>query len=229
MSPVLEFKSVTKSLGRKSMQQIILKDISFQVKTGDIAVFVGPSGSGKTTLLTLAGLLDTPDSGEILIDGISTIKAGSRALATHRRHDLGFIFQSFNLIPVLTALENVEMALHGIEKNAGARRAKAREALVQVGLKGMEHRRPGNLSGGQQQRVGIARGLVRRPKLMIADEPTANLDRDTRDDVVDLLRGLAANFNQTLLISTHDPMVADIADQRFQIDRGRLVEEALQC
>ncbi len=200
-----------------------LDDFSVTFEPGEFAVLSGPSGSGKTTALNLIGLLDTPTSGVVKIDGQSTEGLSSNALTEIRGHKIGFIFQSFNLVPVLSALENVELALHLSGLNEGETRALASQALAEVGLGDLLDRRPNQLSGGQQQRVAIARALVKKPKLVIADEPTANLDSKTGNQVLDLMAKLNEEHDATFLFSTHDPMVMERAQRVVKILDGRLV------
>ena len=200
-----------------------LDDFSVTFEAGEFTVLSGPSGSGKTTALNLIGLLDNPTSGVVKIDGQSTAGLSSRALTEIRGHKIGFIFQSFNLVPVLSALENVELALHLSGLNEGVTRELAAESLAEVGLGDLLDRRPNQLSGGQQQRVAIARALVKKPKLLIADEPTANLDSKTGNQVLDLMRKLNEEHDATFLFSTHDPMVMERARRVVKILDGRLV------
>lgn len=202
-----------------------LDDFSVTFEPGEFAVLSGPSGSGKTTALNLIGLLDNPTSGVVKIDGQSTAGLSSRALTEIRGHKIGFIFQSFNLVPVLSALENVELALHLSGLNEGVTRELATEALAEVGLGDLLDRRPNQLSGGQQQRVAIARALVKKPKLLIADEPTANLDSKTGNQVLDLMARLNQEHDATFLFSTHDPMVMERARRVVKILDGRLVAD----
>jgi len=222
--PVLEFKHVSKSFVSGGQRQRVLKDVSFQLEPAEFLAVVGPSGSGKTTLLSLAGLLLHCDEGEIWLSGHCVSDAGPKEMSSIRRNEFGFVFQNFNLIPVLSALENVELALHGLELNRRRRRVRALESLERVGLQGLEKRRPGELSGGQQQRVGIARAFVRKPKLMIVDEPTASLDSATRYGIILLLRELSNRCGTTLLLSTHDEKVAKAAKRIVEIDNGKLSE-----
>ena len=198
-----------------------LDDVSFSVATAEFVAIAGPSGSGKTTLLNLIGCLDTPTAGEILIDGepVSALSAGARADVRARK--LGFVFQTFNLIPVLTAWENVEYSLL-IRPRDGDRRARVSAALEQVGLGDRAHHRPPELSGGQQQRVAIARALVGEPALVLADEPTANLDSATGRDIVELMRRLNREREVTFVFSTHDPRIMSAADRVLEISDGRL-------
>ncbi len=198
-----------------------LDDVSLEVEAGEFVAIAGPSGSGKTTLLNLIGCLDTPTAGEIAIDGepVGALSAGRRADLRARK--LGFVFQTFNLIPVLTAWENVEypLLITGRDGDAGAL---VRDALGQVGLGDRAHHRPPELSGGQQQRVAIARALVGTPALVLADEPTANLDSATGRDIVELMRRLNRERRTTFVFSTHDPRIMSAADRVLEISDGRL-------
>src|SRR5437773_4802791 len=198
-----------------------LDDVSFTVATGEFVAIAGPSGSGKTTLLNLIGCLDTPTAGEVLIDGesVSTLSPGQRADLRARK--LGFVFQTFNLIPVLTAYENVEYALL-IRRRGGDTATRVRAALDQVGLRDRAAHRPSELSGGQQQRVAIARALVGDPALVLADEPTANLDSHTGQEIVELMRRLNHERGTTFVFSTHDPRIMKAADRMLEISDGRL-------
>jgi putative ABC transport system ATP-binding protein len=185
----------------------------------------GPSGSGKTTLLNLIGGLDQPDSGTIRVDGQDYEKLSSSRMADLRLHRIGFIFQAYNLIPVLSAIENVEyvMLLQGIP--AGERRQRAREILDVVGLEGRHDRRPAELSGGQQQRVAVARAIVSHPSIVLADEPTANLDSKTGESLLQLMRQMNRERSVTFIFSTHDNMVMDYARRIVLIRDGRMVED----
>src|SRR5437867_4416346 len=200
-----------------------LDDVSFTVATGEFVAIAGPSGSGKTTLLNLIGCLDTPTAGEILIDGESVSALSSGGRADLRARKLGFVFQTFNLIPVLTAWENVEypLLIHPRE-GRDRRRSRVAAALEQVGLRDRARHRPPELSGGQQQRVAIARALVGEPALVLADEPTANLDSATGRDIVELMRSLNRERRVTFVFSTHDPRIMSVADRLLEISDGRL-------
>jgi putative ABC transport system ATP-binding protein len=215
----VEHVSKTYRLGK--IDVVALDDVSFAVAAGEFVAIAGPSGSGKTTLLNLIGCLDTPTSGEIRIDGeaVSTLSAGGRADLRARK--LGFVFQTFNLIPVLTAWENVEYPLL-IHPRDGDRRARVRAALVQVGPQERAGHRPPELSGGQQQRVAIARALVAEPALVLADEPTANLDSATGRDIIELMRRLNRERGVTFVFSTHDARIMSAADRVLEISDGRL-------
>ncbi len=200
-----------------------LSGISLEVKEGEFLALSGPSGSGKTTLLNLIGCLDTPSAGDIVLEGQSLGSLASKDLAALRAEKIGFVFQSFNLIPVLTALENVEVALRlsgqSVSKEACAL------ALESVGLGDFLDRRPSQLSGGQQQRVAIARALVKQPAIVIADEPTANLDSATGAAVLDLMKALNEEKGATFIFSTHDHLVLERAKRVIQLRDGQIVGE----
>jgi len=215
----VEHVSKTYRLGKVDV--VALDDVSFAVAAGEFVAIAGPSGSGKTTLLNLIGCLDTPTAGEIRIDGeaVSVLSAGRRADLRARK--LGFVFQTFNLIPVLTAWENVEYPLL-IHPRDGERRARVGAALAQVGLQDRARHRPPELSGGQQQRVAIARALVGEPALVLADEPTANLDSATGRDIIELMRRLNRERAVTFVFSTHDARIMSAADRVLDISDGRL-------
>jgi putative ABC transport system ATP-binding protein len=203
---LIELHDVTRSYGSGPARVDALRDITLEIQPGEFTVFKGPSGSGKTTLLNQVGLLDSPTEGELVIDGQKTSGLSSRAKSRLRADKIGFIFQSFNLIPVLSAQENVELALE-LAGRPGGRAQAARAILAQVGLEGLEHRRPNQLSGGQQQRVAIARALVKEPRIIIADEPTANLDSDNGEQVLATMQRLNEDLGITFLFSSHDPRV----------------------
>jgi putative ABC transport system ATP-binding protein len=198
--------------------------VSLEVPKGCLAVLAGPSGSGKTTLLQLAGLLDAPDEGEVCLDGQPVSALPERARCDLRLRRLGFVFQAFNLVPVLSALENVmlPLQLQGVPEDKARRRAEA--ALDRVGLADRLHYRPGQLSGGQQQRAAIARALAPDPLLVLADEPTASLDHAHGGPLMDLLAELAQERDVTFLVASHDPSVIARAHRVFRLADGRLVE-----
>ncbi len=214
-------KDVTKTYRLGTLTVTALAGVSLTVRTGEFLAVAGPSGSGKTTLLNLIGCLDTPTSGEIAIDGepVSALSPGRRA--DLRASKLGFVFQTFNLIPVLTAYENVEYPLL-IHRRGGNVATRVRAALEQVGLGDRAKHRPPELSGGQQQRVAIARALVGEPALVLADEPTANLDSHTGHDIIELMRRLNREHGTTFVFSTHDPRIMQAADRVLEISDGRL-------
>jgi putative ABC transport system ATP-binding protein len=203
-----------------------LKGVDVQIDAGEFTVFSGPSGSGKSTLLNLIGLLDVPSSGEVLIDGKNVAKLGEGALGVLRAKKIGFIFQSFNLIPVLSAFENVELALRlSGDLPAGQRKEKVEAALIEVGLADFMARRPSQLSGGQQQRVAVARALVKEPALVIADEPTANLDSKNSTAILEMMTRLNREHDATFLFSTHDPMVVEQARRVVYMLDGEVLRE----
>ena len=199
--------------------------VSLEVPKGCLAVLAGPSGSGKTTLLQLAGLLDTPDEGEVRLDGQSVSRLPEKARCDLRLRRLGFVFQAFNLVPVLSALENVllPLQLQGVAEDEAWRRAEA--ALERVGLSDRRHHRPGQLSGGQQQRAAIARALAPDPLLVLADEPTASLDHAHGGPLMDLLAELAVERGVTFLVASHDPSVIARAHRVFRLADGHLVQQ----
>jgi putative ABC transport system ATP-binding protein len=197
-----------------------LKKVSMEVEKGEFMAIAGPSGSGKTTLLNLIGCLDTATSGEIYLDGEPVSGKNRKTLALLRRNRLGFVFQSFNLIPVLTAAENVSFALSLLGVEGRELKERTWAMLAEVGLEGLEDRLPGKLSGGQQQRVAVARALIKRPDLVLADEPTANLDSDTGRGLLDLMAELNRRHGTTFIFSTHDPMVMEFARRLVLLHDG---------
>ncbi|MBM4391276.1 MAG: ABC transporter ATP-binding protein [Deltaproteobacteria bacterium] len=199
-----------------------LKGVTVGVQAGEFTVFAGPSGSGKSTALNLIGCLDRPSSGRVKVDGRDVEALSDGELGAVRARRIGFIFQSFNLVPVLTAAENVDLALRLAGLDDG-RKAKVEQALVEVGLQDYMTRRPSQLSGGQQQRVAIARALVKKPAIIIADEPTANLDSANAAAILDLMREMNEHSGATFLFSTHDPMVMDRARRVVRLKDGEIV------
>ncbi|MDD9945238.1 MAG: ABC transporter ATP-binding protein [Myxococcales bacterium] len=221
---ICELRNVTKSYGEGATRVDAIKNVSLAIEPGEFTVFSGPSGSGKTTLLNQVGCLDRPTDGELLIEGKPTSALNAHALSQLRAHKIGFIFQSFNLVPVLTALENVELALQLAGQTSGVRE-QALAMFPKVSLTGLEGRRPNQLSGGQQQRVAIARALVKVPVMVIADEPTANLDSDNGEQILALMEQLNADLGTTFLISTHDPRVMAHARRRIVMKDGQIVSD----
>jgi putative ABC transport system ATP-binding protein len=220
MSALVEVHDVSKTYRLGELPVAALAGVSLRLEAGEFVAVAGPSGSGKTTLLNLIGCLDTPTAGEIQIDGQSVSRLSSGARADLRARKLGFIFQTFNLIPVLTAFENVEYPLL-LTRRRGDLRQRVRRALEQVGLAERARHRPPELSGGQQQRVAIARALVTDPVLVLADEPTANLDSRTGHEIVELMRQLNRDRGTTFLFSTHDARIMTVADRVLEISDGR--------
>ena len=202
-----------------------LRGVDFNLAEGEFTAIAGPSGSGKSTLLHLIGCLDTPTQGSISVDGTKIEGLNKDQLAYLRREKLGFIFQAYNLIPVLTAMENVSFPLTLLGFSSKEIKEKAYDALKAVGLEGLENRRPMELSGGQQQRIAIARALIKNPKLVLADEPTANLDSKTGNEVLTIMKKLNEEHKMTFLFSTHDNMVMDFANRLVMLRDGKITEE----
>jgi putative ABC transport system ATP-binding protein len=223
---LLVLQDVRKDYPQGKLMVPALRGIDLTVAAGEFTAIAGPSGSGKTTTLNLIGCLDRPTGGRILLAGRDLSQLGKKELAAVRRQSIGFIFQTFNLIPVLTALENVELPLTllgGVTATEARRRAAA--ALAEVGLTGLETRRPGELSGGQQQRVAIARALVKEPKMVLADEPTANLDSENGEAVLRLMLEMNQTKGTTFVFSTHDPRVMRHARRLVTMRDGRIAAD----
>jgi len=222
METTVVCKGLTKIYRQGTTEVRALDNLDLEIPRHDFACLSGPSGSGKSTLLNLIGGLDVPSSGEVWISGERIDVMGKGRLAELRLHSLGFVFQAYNLIPVLSARENVEliMQLQGI--GAVQRGAKAQEMLAEVELEGLEDRRPAELSGGQQQRVAVARAIVSEPALVLADEPTANLDSHTAENLMDLLRHMNEEHGITFLFSTHDRLVMDYSRRLIRLRDGRI-------
>ncbi|MFI2314240.1 ABC transporter [Streptomyces sp. CB00072] len=201
-----------------------LRGVSFEIPRGELVALKGRSGSGKTTLLNLVGGLDTPDDGRITVDGTELSGLGEKGLLELRRDRVGFIFQSFGLIPILTAAENVGVPLRLRRADPAERDERVALLLSLVGLADHAEQRPGELSGGQQQRVAIARALANRPALLIADEPTGQLDAETGLAVMELLRAVVRSENVTALVATHDPQLLGLADRVLELSDGHIVE-----
>jgi putative ABC transport system ATP-binding protein len=218
--PVVRIEAVEKAYALGGVSVPALRGVSLEVEAGEFVALTGPSGSGKSTLLNILGLLDQPDAGSYTLGGRDCGGLDARALALVRRAELGFVFQGFNLIPVLSAAENVEYPLLLDGTPAKARKERVAAALDQVGLGAFAGRRPDELSGGQRQRVAIARALVKRPRLVLADEPTANLDGATAAQVVDLMKGLAREGGSTVLVATHDPRLSQRCDRVIALADG---------
>ncbi len=218
---VVELKNISKTFHMGKVSVPALRGIDLTVEKGEFLVLKGQSGSGKSTTLNIIGCLDVPTSGTVVISGESTDQMNDRELSYLRRHHIGFIFQNFNLIPVLNALENVEYPLK-LKKVENARE-KAKEALIQVGLEKQMKHRPNELSGGQIQRIAIARGIVSQPDILLADEPTANLDSKTSDQIMDLMLDLNQNRNLTFIVVTHQETVMSQASRTVELQDGLVV------
>jgi len=223
--PVVRTESLTKIYGDATRQVRALDNVSFSIEAGEFVAIMGPSGSGKSTLLYLLGGLETPTSGQVWINQTDLSAMDDNALSQLRRRQIGFVFQFFNLIPVLTAQENVAMPLilDGMPRNAATQQADL--ALDRVGLAGRKLHRPLELSGGEQQRVAIARALGTEPALILGDEPTGNLDSRSSDEVVGLLRNVVDEWGRTLVLVTHDPRIAAHADRIIFLKDGQIVDE----
>lgn len=224
----VSLRKVCKTFGEGELAVHALRDIDLDIDKGDFVCLSGPSGSGKTTLLNMIGGLDRATSGEITVANQRVDQLDKGELAEMRLRNIGFIFQAYNLIPVLTARENVEfvMQLQGVA--ADTRRQKSKEILEEVGLSGMEDRKPAELSGGQQQRVAVARALVSEPALILADEPTANLDSVTAEKLMELLRHLNDDHDITFVISTHDKLVMSHARRLLKMHDGQIIDDIQQ-
>jgi len=225
---IVQCIDVQKTYQQGQVEVHALKDISLTIEKGEFLAVAGPSGSGKTTLLNLVGGLDVSDTGNIIVDGNAFDQMSPSQLANLRLHKVGFVFQAYNLIPVLSAAENVEfvMLLQGVP--AKERRKRAKAILDDVGLKGKYDRRPSELSGGQQQRVAVARAIVSNPSIVLADEPTANLDSETGTGLLDMMKKMNREKNVTFIFSTHDNMVMEYAHRLILLHDGRLAEDRVK-
>jgi putative ABC transport system ATP-binding protein len=221
--PAVELRQLSKTYREGEAERVVLRDVSVTVAAGEIVVLVGRSGSGKSTLLNLIAGIDRPTAGSVLVNGTDLTALDEQARTQFRRRHIGFVFQFFNLIPLLTVEENLllPLDLNGLADDKGV--ARARELLERVGLAGRGESYPERLSGGEQQRVAIARALIHDPDIILADEPTGNLDADTAADVLGLLDALAREAGRTVLMATHSREVIGVADRIFAIERGALV------
>ena len=223
---LIQATNITKSYRVGDMQVPALKGISFSIDEGAFAAFVGPSGSGKSTLLNLIGCLDHPDSGTLLVNGTDIGTLSRQQAAAFRGAHLGFIFQDFNLVPVLSVYENIEYPLLMVRGwSPEKRRERVQKMIAAVDMSAQAHKRPDQLSGGQRQRVAVARALVGEPRLVLADEPTANLDHDTAYRIINLMKAMRADFGTSFIFSTHDPKIMNEAELTFTLEDGRLQQE----
>jgi putative ABC transport system ATP-binding protein len=224
----VEIEALSKSFMQAGMQTGVLHEVSLAFDRGSFSAIVGPSGCGKTTLLGLLGALDTADSGRLVVDGLDLVQASKRELTEYRRSAIGIVFQTYNLLPTLTAVENVEAGLEFLGLKAPARRARALEWLDRVGMAHLANRFPAQLSGGQQQRVAVARVLGRQPKLLLADEPTGNLDEESGERIFQCMKTLQRESNVTCIMVTHDTSLAEQTDRIIRLRDGRVVPDVLE-
>lgn len=223
-----QLDSISKVYAQGESEVYALRQVNLNIAYGEFTALCGPSGSGKTTLLNLIGALDQPTTGNVTVAGTVVSELSTVERAKFRLQNIGFVFQSFNLIPVLSALENVEfvMQLQGVDPTE--RRELAVKTLTEVGLGNMLHRRPGQLSGGQQQRVAVARAISNTPKLVLADEPTANLDSKTSQGLIELMGEMNESHGVTFVFSTHDPLVMKSARRLVNLHDGQIIEDKVQ-
>ena len=220
---LLELNKVKKVYQQGKIEVPAIRGIDLSIEPGEFTTIFGPSGSGKTTLLNMIGCLDTPTEGEIKLNGDMVSDLSRTKLAMVRRYNIGFIFQAYNLIPVLTAYENVEFAIRLINHSKEAQiKEKVLKILEEVGLKGLENRRPNELSGGEKQRVAVARALVKEPKIVLADEPTANLDSETGAEVIKIMVKMNQELGTTFIFSTHDPQIMKYAKRLLNLKDGMI-------
>jgi|TARA_B110000881_G_C18587191_1_gene525574 putative ABC transport system ATP-binding protein len=225
---VIKTQNLDKSFGSGETEIHALRDVNLEIMRGDFAAIVGPSGSGKTTLLNILCGLDTVSSGEIQVSGRSLQTMSGSELAQFRRDHIGLVFQAYNLIPVLTVLENIEYVMLLQNVPSAERKERVRKFLTEVSLEGKENRFPAELSGGQQQRVAIARAMVSHPDIILADEPTANLDSATGTQLIDMMRKFNEELNMTFVFSTHDPQIMERAKRIVTLTDGQIISDELK-
>ncbi len=221
-SPFIHCRGLTKSYQKGNTTVTPLQDLDLRIDEGRFLALMGPSGSGKTTLLNLIAGIDSPTSGDISIGGTNLAQLKRGALTEWRARNVGYIFQLYHLVPILSAFENVELPLLLSQHGRSERRKRVWKALELVGLEDRAEHRPTELSGGQEQRVAIARAIVANPRLLVADEPTGDLDRESARQILDLLRTLVADHHKTIVMVTHDPKAAGAADETLHLEKGRL-------
>ncbi|MFL1999696.1 ABC transporter ATP-binding protein [Microbacterium sp. A1-JK] len=222
-SPIYRLAGVTRTYRQRERVVAALAGVDLEIEQGDFVTIQGPTGGGKSTLLQLLGALDRPTAGSVRLGEVDVAAASNAEIGRLRATQIGFVFQGFNLIPTLTATENVDMGLEPLGLGGDERATRVAEALAQVGLADRADHRPGELSGGQQQRVAIARAVAKRPRVLLADEPTGNLDERMRDEILSVLEGLNA-AGLTLIVVTHDSAVAARARRRLRLDRGQVTD-----
>ena len=224
MSAIIETKNLVKIFKETAQEVCAVNDVNLEIEQGEFTAIVGPSGSGKTTLLNLIGGLDTPTSGKIFIDGKDISNLSEKQMTEFRLQNIGFVFQAYNLIPVLTAKENVSFVMELQNRTKTETDNRADELLAAVGLSDRANSRPAKLSGGQQQRVAVARALASKPKFILADEPTANLDSKSAENLLDIMEKLNKDENITFVFSTHDPRIMAKARRIITLEDGKIVE-----
>jgi putative ABC transport system ATP-binding protein len=229
METLVKVRDLHKVYYRGNEQIDVLQGITIDIPSGDFLALMGPSGSGKTTLLNLIGGLDTPTKGSIEVAGDRIDQLSGGKLASWRARHIGFIFQMYNLLPVLTAARNVELPLLLTKLSSAERKKRVQTALSVVGLAERANHYPRQLSGGQEQRVGIARAIVTDPTVLLCDEPTGDLDRKSGDEILNLLQTLNKDYGKTIVMVTHDPRAADCARRTLHLEKGLLVEEAVEA
>lgn len=227
MKTLFEIKKVSKIFGEKGLEIKALDNINLNITEGEFMALVGPSGSGKSTLLNVISGLDSPTSGEVYLDNKNIALLGGDELSDFRRDHIGFIFQSYNLIPVLTVKENIEYIMLLQKKSEKEREVAVKEILEKVGLSGYENRFPKQLSGGQQQRVAVARAIVSKPQIILADEPTANLDSKTGTDLINLMAKLNEDYRTTFVFSTHDQKIMSRAKRLVTLQDGKIIDDKI--
>jgi len=227
MKKVIEIKALYKIYSETEVEVKAVNGISLDFEEGEFTAVVGPSGCGKTTFLNMVGGLDSPTSGTIKIDGTDISTLSSKELIDFRLHNIGFVFQAYNLIPVLTAKENAEFIMQLQKKSKEEREQRIAELFTAIGIEGKENVRPNRLSGGQQQRVAVARALASKPKFILADEPTANLDSKATSDLLDIMRKLNQHENITFIFATHDQRVIDRAKRVVTLEDGKVISDEL--
>lgn len=228
-SPFIRLTDVSKTYRRGGQRVPVLDAVSLEIRAGAFEAIMGPSGSGKTTLLNLISGIDRPDAGQVEIAGIDIARSSENELADWRLRHVGFVFQFYNLVPVLTAFQNVELPLIPLRMSGRERRQRVATALDVVGLAARAEHYPNQLSGGQEQRVGIARAIVADPALIVADEPTGDLDRESADEILRLMTKLNAELGKTIVMVTHDPDAARRSDLIHRVDKGRLLRDTAIC
>ncbi len=225
MKTVIKTQQLCRYFGEKETLVKALENVNIEIEQGEFTAIIGPSGSGKSTLLQLIGGLDSPSKGDVILDGTNISHMSGAQLSDFRRDHIGFVFQSYNLIPVLSAAENIEYIMLLQNLPDSERKKRVSDILNEVGLQGLENRRPAQLSGGQQQRVAVARAMVSRPSLILADEPTANLDSHTGTALLDMMKELNEKENMTFIFSTHDPKIMERAKRIITLEDGQVVSD----